>query len=310
MSKAKSLLVTSLLLLSSIGSANAAEYGQNWGMEALPGITPPSPNSSQLAGYAKADTTDKIQGLIDANIGAIYCGGVVKEDVCFDNTIRAYESACISPSMWSLFRNNRYRAIDGSGTYLYYPECTRDEVFTAPCKCGCVIEGTQVLAWINDAEKWERIEKLAGLKAFLLSLVSPFDGLNDFERIPAKAQYISGSNGGLARPVITVQARLLNDDTSENYALTVTPGHPFLLSDGEFRAASDLQATDILMDFEGRELHIVGLVPGEYTGAVYNAELSNESHVIFAEKFAVGDLAMQGIVEQEKARLSLRKNSK
>lgn len=300
------IVATILSSLASLASA-AGSYGPTYGFESLPTGRKPSPNGEQIASWARGDSQAEIQDLIYKK-SSLYCSSTVTDAECFNWTVDSYYEGCISADMWFLFRHNQYRADRNSGSvYFYYPECLPKKTFLQPCKCGCLIEGTKVLTWLNDEEKWERIEKLPELKAQLLTLASPFNGYNDFDRLPAEASYVASEDRNLERAVIEIKASLLDEPEAEIHSLVLTPSHPLLLVDGSFRAADEILPTDVLLSYEGREMKVVSIERKKYRGLVYNADVSSPSHVIFAEHLAIGDLYMQGVIDRERSRLAERR---
>jgi hypothetical protein len=295
-----------VLSLTLAGAAKANSYGPSYGYEPLPDFGAIATTPDQAAAWTRGDTYEKVQGLIYKHASA-YCSNTVTDDECYRWTVDAYREGCISASMWYLFRDRTYKVAESeSSTYFYHPECTPKRTFLQPCKCGCMISGTKVLAWLNDEEKWEEINKLAELKADLISLASPFNGYNEFERIRTSAAYVTSPNPEKERRVIEIRARLIDAADAETRSIILTPDHPLLLADGRFRPADELLMTDILLNHEGREMEVIGKEERVYRGSVFNADTMNESHVIFAEHFAIGDLYMQGIVDRERARLQER----
>ena len=226
----------------------------------------------------------------------------IAAELCESNRKKALNHGCIDQQEY----NDLVKF--GSSPICDY-STTGKESLQAWCSCGCVHPNTAMAVEIKTDEDFIT-QVLAVNVAYnrskyqLITLGENAEIEKNFMDLDKK-EIVFTTVGHEERAMI--QLRMV-----DGRSLRLTENHPVVLSNGELKQAESLRPNDQLVDISGQHVSIKSLQSYPFNGQVVNfattADLSNEgAHVVFGNDFAIGDLALQALMDFNIKSIELRR---
>jgi hypothetical protein len=169
--------------------------------------------------------------------------------------------------------------------------------FMTWCTCGCFHPETKVLG-VQDGRPGEYSIK-AILKDIERYKVSTLDLERKTSSDPEKSLPLRISSHGKEKK------KLYYFELDNGRTLKVTSNHPIYTFSGLYKKASVINREDLLLSSKGLPVRINRIIRKKFKGEVLNFALDPkndaniESHTLFAEDVAVGDMYLQGKLDSE-----------